>query len=107
VARRIVTPLLRQLHEKMNGVRERELAVTLRRRLPDLTPAQRAAIEKLSTALMNEFMRVPAVRLRAVAASRRESGVVDAARYLFALDEGLGDRLEKDGNARTDDARAA
>jgi hypothetical protein len=36
---------------------------------------------------MNKFLHEPSVRLRAAAANGRGLGVVDAARYLFALDE--------------------
>jgi len=38
---------------------------------------------------MNKFLHEPSVRLRAAAANGRGLGVVDAARYLFAL-EGKG-----------------
>ena len=67
-------------------MRERELAIALKR-LPDLTPAQRDAVERLSQSLMNKFMHEPSVRLRAAAANGRGLGVVDAARYLFAIDD--------------------
>ena len=36
---------------------------------------------------MNKFLHEPSVRLRAAAANGRGLAVVDAARYLFALDE--------------------
>jgi hypothetical protein len=36
---------------------------------------------------MNKFMHEPSVRLRAAAANGRGLGVVDAARYLFAIDD--------------------
>jgi glutamyl-tRNA reductase len=86
VAGLAAVPVLTQFREEMNRVRERELAIALRR-LPDLTPAQRAAVERLSQTLMNKFMHEPTVRLRSAAANGRGLGVVDAARYLFALDE--------------------
>jgi glutamyl-tRNA reductase len=79
-------PVLTQFRDEMNRVRERELAAALRR-LPELTPEQRAAVEHFSHALMNKFLHEPSVRLRAAAANGRGLGVVDAARYLFALDE--------------------
>ena len=63
-----------------------ELAAALRR-LGDLTPSERAAVEHFSQSLMNKFLHEPTVRLRAAAANGRGLGVVDAARYLFALDE--------------------
>jgi glutamyl-tRNA reductase len=36
---------------------------------------------------MNKFLHEPSVRLRAAAANGRGLGVVDAARYLFALED--------------------
>ncbi|HUQ45655.1 MAG TPA: glutamyl-tRNA reductase [Gemmatimonadaceae bacterium] len=85
VAGLAVVPVLTQFRDEMNRLRERELAAALRR-LPDLTPAQRATVEHLSQSLMNKFLHEPSVRLRAAAANGRGLGVVDAARYLFALD---------------------
>jgi glutamyl-tRNA reductase len=86
VAGLAAVPVLTQFRDEMNRVRERELALAMRK-LPDLTPEQRATIEYFSQSLMNKFMHEPSVRLRAAAANGRGLGVVDAARYLFALDE--------------------
>jgi glutamyl-tRNA reductase len=94
VAGLAAVPVLTQFRDEMNRVRERELAAALRR-LPDLTPEQRAAVEHFSQSLMNKFLHEPSVRLRAAAANGRGLGVVDAARYLFALD----DREEAPGAA--------
>jgi glutamyl-tRNA reductase len=78
-------PVLTTLRSEMEQVRERELANALRR-LGHLSDTDRAAVEHLSRALMNKFLHAPSVRLRAAAANGRGLGVVDAARYLFALD---------------------
>jgi glutamyl-tRNA reductase len=86
VAGLAAVPVLTQFRDEMNRMREREL-VTALRRLPDLTPEQRAAVEYFSLSLMNKFLHEPTVRLRAAAANGRGLGVVDAARYLFALDD--------------------
>jgi glutamyl-tRNA reductase len=102
VAGLAAVPVLTQFRAQLNRVRERELAAALKR-LPDLTPEQRAAVEHLSDTLMNEFMHTPSVRLRAAAANGRGVGVVDAARYLFALD----DRRETEGSTLGGDVRAA
>jgi glutamyl-tRNA reductase len=109
VAGLAAVPVLTQFRQEMNRLRERELAAALRR-LPDLTPAQREAVEHLSHALMNKFLHEPTVRLRAAAANGRGLGVVDVARYLFALDDraptdapGAGDAGAPPG-ARTSDA---
>lgn len=86
VAGLAAVPVLTQFRDEMNQVRERELSAALRR-LPNLTAEQRAAVEHFSHALMNKFLHEPSVRLRAAAANGRGLGIVDAARYLFALDE--------------------
>jgi glutamyl-tRNA reductase len=86
VAGLAAVPVVTQFRDEMNRVRERELAAALRR-LGDLTPEQRAAVEHFSQSLMNKFLHEPSVRLRAAAANGRGLGVVDAARYLFGLDE--------------------
>jgi glutamyl-tRNA reductase len=85
VAGLAAVPVLTQFRDEMNRVRERELAQAMRR-LGELTPEQRAAVEHFSQSLMNKFMHEPSVRLRAAAANGRGLGIVDAARYLFALD---------------------
>ena len=85
VAGLTVVPVVTQFREEMNRVRERELETALRR-LGDLTPEQRAAVEHFSQSLMNKFLHEPTVRLRSAAANGRGLGVVDAARYLFGLD---------------------
>ena len=86
VAGLAAVPVVTQFRDEMNRMRERELASAMRR-LGDLTPEQRAAVEHFSQSLMNKFLHEPTVRLRAAAANGRGLGVVDAARYLFALDE--------------------
>ena len=86
VAGLAAVPVLTQLREEMHRLRERELAVAMRR-MGDLTPDQRAAVERFSQSLTNKFLHEPSVRLRAAAANGRGLGIVDAARYLFALDE--------------------
>jgi glutamyl-tRNA reductase len=95
VAGLAAVPVVTQFREEMNRVRERELEAALRR-LGDLTPEQRAAVEHFSQSLMNKFLHEPTVRLRSAAANGRGLGVVDAARYLFGLDA-----------RRTTDAEAA
>jgi glutamyl-tRNA reductase len=83
-------PVLTQLRDEMNRIRERELAAAMRR-LGDLPPEQREVVEQLAQSLTNKFLHEPSVRLRAAAANGRGLGVVDAARYLFALDERSGE----------------
>jgi len=88
VAALAAVPVVKEFREEMDKLRRAELAIALRR-LGPLSPEQAEAIEHLSKSLMNKFLHEPSVRLRAAAANGRGLGVVDAARYLFAL-EGKG-----------------
>ncbi len=97
-------PVLTQLRSEVNRVRAHELEVVLRR-LEDLTPEQRAIVEQFAQSLTNKFLHEPSIRLRSAAANGRGLGVVDAARYLFGLDERHGDAvpLDHDVPPRTTD----
>ncbi|MDP9205386.1 MAG: glutamyl-tRNA reductase [Gemmatimonadota bacterium] len=86
VAGLAAVPVVRSFREEMERVRSMELAAALRR-LGPLSAEQSEMIEHFSRTLMNKFMHEPSVRLRAAAANGRGLGVVDAARYLFALEE--------------------
>lgn len=78
-------PVVREFREEMDRLRSTELAAALKR-LGPLSPEQADAIEHFSRSLMNKFLHEPSVRLKAAAANGRGLGVVDAARYLFALE---------------------
>jgi glutamyl-tRNA reductase len=86
VAGLAAVPVVREFRDEMEKVRSAELAVALKRIGP-LSAEQQGAIEHFSRALMNKFLHEPSVRLKAAAANGRGLGVVDAARYLFALGE--------------------
>jgi glutamyl-tRNA reductase len=89
-------PVVADFRSRMDRVRAEELASALRR-LGDLSPQQAEAVEHFSRSLMNKFLHEPSVRLRAAAANGRGLGVVDAARYLFAL--------EREEQTATDDSQ--
>lgn len=78
-------PVVTEFRTQMDRVREEELASALRR-IDGLTSDQARGLESFSRSLMNKFLHEPTVRLRAAAANGRGLGVVDAARYLFALE---------------------
>jgi glutamyl-tRNA reductase len=79
-------PVLTEFRARMDDVRDREVTRLLRR-LEHLPDADRETIEHFSRALMNKFMHEPSVRLRAAAANGRGLGIIDAVRYLFALED--------------------
>ena len=86
VAGLAAVPVVREFREEMEKVRTTELAAALKRIGP-LSAEQKGVLEHFSRALMNKFLHEPSVRLKAAAANGRGLGVVDAARYLFALGE--------------------
>ncbi|HEX9607309.1 MAG TPA: glutamyl-tRNA reductase [Gemmatimonadaceae bacterium] len=86
VAGLAAVPVVREFRDEMDRLRSTELAAALRR-LGPLSPEQAEAIEHFSRSLMNKFLHEPSVRLKAAAANGRGLGVVDAARYLFALED--------------------
>ena len=87
VAGLAAVPVVREVRDEMDRLRSTELAAALKRIGP-LSPEQADAIEQFSKSLMNKFLHEPSVRLKAAAANGRGLGVVDAARYLFALEHG-------------------
>ena len=86
VAGLAAVPVVREFRDEMERVRTAELAAALKR-LGPVSDEQRETIEHFSRSLMNKFLHEPSVRLKAAAANGRGLGVVDAARYLFALGE--------------------
>lgn len=85
VAGLAAVPVVREFRDEMDRLRSTELAAALKR-LGPLSPEQADAVEQFSKSLMNKFLHEPSVRLKAAAANGRGLGVVDAARYLFALE---------------------
>jgi glutamyl-tRNA reductase len=76
-----VVPTVAALRERADTVREAELARTLRR-LPDLTPKERAAVEAMANALIKKLLHNPIDRLKGPDGER----YVGVLRELFALD---------------------
>jgi len=97
VAGLAAVPVVREFRDEMDRLRSTELAAAFRR-LGPLTPEQAEAIEHFSRSLMNKFLHEPSVRLKAAAANGRGLGVVDAARYLFALENKTGSDTEQGDN---------
>jgi glutamyl-tRNA reductase len=90
-------PVLTKFRDEMESIRAREFESAMRR-MRDLSPEQRAAVEGFSRSLMNKFLHNPSVRLREAAGNGRGLGVIDAAQYLFALEDSAGGRSGSDSN---------
>lgn len=83
---RDVAPVIRKMRGRAESLRRTEVEKALRR-LDHLEPDDREAVELLTRQLLNKVLHDPTVRLRKAASNGRGGSVVDAARYLFALDE--------------------
>jgi glutamyl-tRNA reductase len=92
-------PVVADFRSRMEMLRAEELAMALRR-IAGLSSEQAEGVEIFSRALMNKFLHEPSVRLRAAAANGRGLGVVDAARYLFALER---DDIDSSDSSSRDD----
>jgi glutamyl-tRNA reductase len=79
-------PLIADLRQNAEAIRQTELEKTLRR-LPDLTEAERDHIEALTQALVKKLLHAPTHRLRAEAASPRASEFAAVTRTLFNLSD--------------------
>lgn len=56
-------------------------------RMPHLTDEDRASLDAMTRQMMNRMLHAPTVRLREAAANGRGAELVQAARFLFALDQ--------------------
>jgi glutamyl-tRNA reductase len=87
---RDVVPAIASLRALADGIRRDELA-RAEARLGDLSPAERRAIEALTTRIVDKLLHLPTVRLKeaAAAAHGTADGVLyaDAVRHLFGLRE--------------------
>lgn len=88
-------PLIKDLHEQAESIRQTELEKTLRR-LPDLSDVERKRIEALTEALVNKLLHAPITRLRAEAQCPRVADYAFVARSLFGL--GTHQQAQDDGS---------
>ncbi len=89
---RDAVPLIRELRDRAESVRQAEVEKALRR-LRHLDPADRDAVDRLTRALLNKILHQPTVRLREAVSNGGGVAVLHAARYLFELEgvQGLTD----------------
>lgn len=87
-------PLIRRVRERGELMRRRELERSMAS-LSHLSERDREEIDRLTRSLINKLLHDPTVRLRAaVSEDGRGRGVLEAARYLFGIDE---ERTETEG----------
>ncbi len=79
---RAVAPLVGELHDRAESVRQAELD-RFRKRLDGLDERQRDAVEALTRGLVGKLLHDPTVRLKDAAGTPRGERLADAARDLF------------------------
>lgn len=82
-----VSGTISELRQHVDSVRQQELARTLRQLAPSLSERELAAVQELSTRLMNKVLHTPMLRLKDAAAAGQGSIYTEALRYLFGLEE--------------------
>lgn len=80
-----VVDTISDLRQRVNALRQQELARTLQRLT--LSGRETAAIEELTTRLMNKLLHIPMLRLKEAAAEGNGHEYTEALRYLFDLGE--------------------
>ncbi len=81
---RVVVPVLTELRDRLEAVRQAELERALRR-LPGLGPEERRQIEHFSHALVNKLLHQPTIALKQAAEAGRGAGLLEALKRLFGL----------------------
>ena len=79
-------PVLSQLKDKAEGIRQRELKRALAK-LPDCSPEERKVLENLSRMLVRKLLRDPVICTNEAAARGEEALCVAALNQLFKLDD--------------------
>lgn len=83
-------PTIVALREKMEAMRRTELERVLAS-MPDATPEQRAAMDRLTVSLVNKILHAPLSGLRRHQTDPQEAFYVEAARRLFRLEPNASD----------------
>lgn len=80
-----VIPLIAEMHQRAESIRQNELDKTLRR-LPDLDEGQREHLNLLTQALVKKILHAPITQLRSAAGGPQAVEYATAARTLFDLE---------------------
>lgn len=88
-------PLIRSLRERADRIRQEELA-TILDRMQELSDDQRAHLEAFSRRLLNKILHDPTVRLKRGAARADGDALIEAARFLYALEADLAEARSRD-----------
>ena len=82
-----VVDTISELRQHADALRQQELARTLRQLPPSLSEREVAAVQELTTRLINKLLHTPMLRLKDAAAAGQGHIYTEAMRYLFNLEE--------------------
>jgi glutamyl-tRNA reductase len=82
-----VSGTISDLRQHADNLRQQELLRTLRQLSSSLSERETAAIQELTTRLMNKLLHIPMLRLKEAAAGGQGHIYAEALRYLFDLEE--------------------
>ena len=90
-------PIMMQLHDKMDFLRDRILAKTFRK-MPELTEEQQRKIEIMTQKLMYKFLRDPMISMNTAAGTEEEEHVRHCISRLFMLNNKDEDEPDNEAN---------
>lgn len=79
-------PFIKRLRQRAEDLRQGEVDRALSK-LDHLSEADRKRVERLSRDLLNKFLHNPTARMRQAAENGREHDILEAARYLFGMED--------------------
>ncbi|HWI66423.1 MAG TPA: glutamyl-tRNA reductase [Symbiobacteriaceae bacterium] len=91
-----VIPTIRMLRDKVDGIRQAELARTFNR-LPDLTERERAVIEAMTVSLVNKILNAPTQHLKGMAGEGVATEAIATVSRLFDLTPGEPEPAVREG----------
>ncbi len=99
IATQEVVPTIRMLREKVESIREQEVARAFSR-LPDLTDRERAIVEAMTVTLVNKILNSPTQRLKGMADEGIANQAIETVTRLFDLHRAEAEPAEEGGAAR-------
>jgi glutamyl-tRNA reductase len=96
-----VVDTISDLRQHADTLRQQELARTMRQLSPTLSDRELAAVQELTTRLMNKLLHTPMLRLKDAAAAGQGHVYAEAMRYLFDLEKNDEADYDRDASQQT------
>ncbi|HEY7415555.1 MAG TPA: hypothetical protein VH593_10210, partial [Ktedonobacteraceae bacterium] len=96
-----VSGTITDLRQHVDAMRQQELARTIKQLSPGLSDREVAAVQELTTRLVNKLLHTPTRRLKDAAAAGQGHVYAEAMRYLFGLEEDYATNNHRDASQQT------